>query len=397
MIVSEIPNRTNSFFLHLFVLVCFIVLLSPGLAYGRDGNTESDAYLKQGRSKLRDVINARTGMDATRKETRVDVLFKDYQGDGVPGAAVMIISHGKPLLKKCYGMADIEHKTPVTSCTNFRLASVTKQFTAMCVMILAERGKIDYSDTLAQIFPDFPPYANKITIRHILQHTSGLKPYEDLIPTTATEQVKDRDVLRMMKQQEETLFEPGADYKYSNTGYALLAMIIEKASGKSFAGFLEQEIFKPLGMENTVAFEHGASIVPHRAFGYSMDKGTVKFSDQSMTSAVLGDGGIYSSIDDLYKWDQALYTEKIVGRESLDMAFTPWRENYGFGWRIDQYKGRRRIHHTGSTSGFRTVFHRFPDDAFSVIILTNRSEPNVAPLAEKLVDMYLLNRKGVSP
>jgi CubicO group peptidase (beta-lactamase class C family) len=195
-----------------------------------------------------------------------------------------------------------------------------------------------------------------------------------------------------MMEQDSTYFEVGTDYRYSNTGYAILAMIVEKLSGQSFAKFLSVNIFDPLGMDSTVAYEKGISEVPQRAFGYTAEDRTVILTDQSVTSAVLGDGGIYSSLEDLYKWDQALYTDTLISQMTLKLAFTPHLEIYGFGWRIDEYKGHTRIHHTGSTKGFRNVIQRFPEDQFSIIILTNRNDPDVAPLAEKLIDIFLLNK-----
>ncbi len=332
------------------------------------------------------------------KSARVGELFKSYHGENTPGAAVMIIHHGRPVLTKAYGWADLEDKTPVTPQTNFRLASVTKQFTAMCIMMLVEREELNYDMTLQGIFPEFPEYGKRITVRHLLQHTSGLIDYEDLIPDTATVQVLDQDVLAMMKQQDSTYFVPGAQHRYSNTGYALLAMIVEKVSQKSFARFLKENIFDPLGMANTVAYEKGVSTVPHRAMGYREDNGRFVGKDQSVTSAVLGDGGIYSSVEDLCKWEQALDTEKLVNMATRQQAFTPAILNdgtptdYGFGWRIDEYRGHQRQHHTGSTSGFRNVIQRFPADKFAVIILTNRAEPEVAPLADKLADWFCFER-----
>jgi len=326
-------------------------------------------------------------------ERRVDRLFKAYRGEDRPGAAVMVIQDGSPILTKCYGMANLEENIPVTSSTNFRLASVTKQFTAMSIMILSERGQLDINSSLQDIFPDFPEYGKDITIRHILQHNSGLIDYESLIPDTAMVQVLDRDVLRMMMAQDSTYFEPGTAYQYSNSGYAVLAMIVEQVSGKSFAQFLDENIFQPLGMNHTLAFEEGISTVSNRAIGYFVEKDSIGFSDQSLTSAVLGDGGIYSSIDDLLLWDQALYTDQLVSSETLRQIFTPGLENYGFGWRIEAYKGHPRVYHAGSTCGFRTCIHRLPEDEFTVIILTNRRDPAVDDLAGKLIDMYLIRRK----
>lgn len=329
------------------------------------------------------------------KTASVDQLFSSYNGKDTPGAAVMVIKNGKPIFKKAYGLANLEDKTSVTLATNFRLASVTKQFTAMCLMKLVERGQLSYDHTLQQIFPEFPVYGRNITIRHLLQHTSGLIAYEDLIPDTATVQVLDQDVLKMMMAQDSTYFAPGTQYRYSNSGYAVLAMIVEKISGQAFAQFLQENIFKPLGMKNTVAYEKGLSTVKSRAFGYRQEGGQFIFSDQSLTSAVLGDGGIYSSVEDLLKWDQALYTEKLVNKTTLDLAFTagllPEGKSleYDFGWRIDQYHNQPRLWHTGSTSGFRNVIQRYPEARFTVIILTNRAEPDVQALADKLTDLFL--------
>lgn len=323
------------------------------------------------------------------KEARVDRLFGDYRGNR-PGAAVMIIKDGHPLLVKVYGMANLEKKIPVTRAANFRLASVTKEFTAMGILMLIERGKLSLSTTLGELFPECPEYCQKITIDQLLHHTSGLPAYEEIIPDTTKKQVKDRDVLALLMRQDSTFFPPGRAYRYSNTGYAVLAMVIEKISGDSYADFVRQNIFTPLGMTGTVAYEKGISTVPNRAYGYTVDGDSISRTDQSTYSAVLGDGGIYSSVNDMFKWDQALYGNQLLSFQMQSYAFTPQLAHYGCGWRIDRYKGHRRIHHTGSTMGFRNVIQRFPDDHFTVIILTNRKAPGVAPLAEKLVDWYLL-------
>lgn len=329
---------------------------------------------------------------------QVDSLFSSYAGKNTPGAALLIIKDGKPLMKKCYGMADVERQIPVTEQTNFRLASVTKQFTAMCIMMLEERGKLSYDQPLTEIFPNFPSYGKTITIRHLLNHTSGLIDYESLIPDTATIQVLDKDVLQMMISQDSTYFPPGSQYRYSNSGYAVLAMIVERVSGQGFAQFLKENIFQPLGMNMTVAYQQGVSEVSHRAYGYANENGQLVPKDQSLTSAVLGDGGIYSSIHDLFKWDQALYTQRLVRTETLQQAFTPGELNdgtkldYGFGWRIDSYRGVERLHHTGQSCGFATIIQRYPEKNFSIIILTNRNEPMLNQTADQLADWFLFGK-----
>ena len=334
------------------------------------------------------TVNLSHGQPLPNPEARVDALLRPYQGN-VPGAAVMVIHKNQIAFLKTYGMADVTGGCPVTAQTNFRLASITKQFTAMSIMILKERGKLDYSTTLTEIFPDFPAYGKKITIRHLLQHTSGLIDYEDLIPDTTTRQVLDRDVLSMMQALDSTYFPPGSAFRYSNSGYAVLAQVVERLSGKSFATFLRDEIFSPLRMSNTVAYEKGISEVPERAWGYHLNGDSITFSDQSLTSAVLGDGGIYSSVADLYHWDQMLYNRKLVSRRTLRTAFTPGLENYGFGWYCDKFQGRCRLYHTGSTCGFRNTLMRLPEAKLTVIILTNRREPDVLGLAEQIAAIFL--------
>jgi CubicO group peptidase (beta-lactamase class C family) len=330
----------------------------------------------------------------------IDELFHDYDQPDVPGASVMVIRGGKILLAKSYGLADVEAKTPCAPDTDFRLASVTKQFTAMAVMILADEGKLSLDDPITKFFPEFPGYGKDITVRHLLNHTSGLPDYEDLIPEQTSIPVLDINVLRLVEQQSKTYFPPGTQFRYSNTGFALLALIVEKVSGRTFASFLDRKIFTPLKMTRTLAYEQGLSVVPNRAYGYSQKDGTFSRTDQSLTSSVLGDGGIYSSVNDLFKWDQALYTTKLVSRKMLKEAFTPGKAtrhgkdlDYGFGWFLSDYRGLREIAHSGETRGFRTQIVRLPEKKFTVIILTNRSEPGLGEIAHRIVDLYLFDAK----
>ncbi len=326
--------------------------------------------------------------------SKINHLFEGYRGR-VPGASILIIRDGEKIFENVYGFSDLEKNIPVKPETNFRLASVTKQFTAMCIMMLVERGNLSYENTLKEIFEDFPDYGDSINIQHLLQHTSGLVSYESLIDDTVTVQVLDNDVLNMMKQQDSTYFTPGSKYRYSNSGYAVLAMIVEKISGESFAKYLEKNIFSPLKMTNTVALENGISSVKNRSFGYVFEDSHFIFKDQSVISAVLGDGGIYTSVNDLYKWDQALYDEKLVSKSTLIKAFTNGKLNngdgidYGYGWHLKEYNGLKCIYHTGSSCGFRNILQRFPEKRFTIIILTNRAEPDLKNLANHISDLYL--------
>ncbi len=233
-----------------------------------------------------------------------------------------------------------------------------------------------------------------MTVEHLLRHTSGLIDYESLMPADAADQVHDDDVLAMMAEQDSTYFTPGTEYRYSNSGYAVLAMTAELRR-RSFPEYLRENIFEPIGMDQTVAFVEGVNTVPNRAFGYAVEGDGFVPSDQSPTSAVLGDGGIYSSVMDLFKWDRALYSDVLVSNEMLEKAFAPDTlpggspTGYGYGWRIDTYKGHRRIYHTGETCGFSTTIQRFPDDLLTVIVLANRRDADVKTAAEKVAEMFL--------
>ncbi|MEM9760206.1 MAG: serine hydrolase domain-containing protein, partial [Pseudomonadota bacterium] len=242
---------------------------------------------------------------------------------------------------------------------------------------------------LRSLFPEFNGYADGITIRHLLQHQAGLPDYEPMVPEGATEQVRDDDVLAMMASAEDGYFAPGTEYRYSNSGYAVLAMAVEKLSGKSFSSFLNDRIFSPLHMRHTVAFVAGEHELENRALGYKVGEEGIEDADQSLYSAVLGDGGVYSSLNDLYLWDQSLYTDAILPRAARAQMLTPALESYGLGWRIDRYRGHLRYHHSGSTSGFRNFMQQFPEQQLTVLVLTNRAEPDVKSLAEKVGDLFL--------
>src|SRR5438046_8575945 len=328
-------------------------------------------------------------------EKVVDALFHDFDRANSPGATVIVIKEGKPLVAKGYGLADLEKKITCTTNTNFRLASVTKQFTAMAVLILAEQGKLSLEDLLPKFFPEFPEYAKAITLRNLLTHTSGLPDYENHIPDGTTIPLSDRDVLFILRQQSKTDFPPGAQFHYSNSAYGLLALIVEKVSGKTFPAFVKEKIFNPLGMANSIAYVAGLSCVPNRAYGYVNGTSGWELSDQSVTSAVLGDGGIYSSVADLFKWDQALYTEKLINQKMLADVFTAHSSQsdfkgsgYGYGWDVGEFRDTEHIWHYGSTCGFSTRIERFTGRKLSVIVLTNRRNAEISPIVEKLVELF---------
>lgn len=313
----------------------------------------------------------------------IDALMRDYSGD-VPGASVVVVRGDRVVFQRSYGMANREEPTAATAQTHYRLASVTKQFTAAAILTLVERGRLSLDDSIRKYLPSLPAYADAITIRQLLTHTSGLIDYEDIMPEGTTRQVKDVDVLRLLEAEHPTYFAPGTSYRYSNTGYAFLALIVERASGQTFADFLRANIFVPLGMATTVAHEEGVSTVGHRAYGYSRNENSWTRTDQSTTSAVLGDGGIYTSVEELVHWLRALnrgkFAEATVPRVDTDKRGT----RYGFGWRIADSV----VSHTGETRGFRNALVRFPEEKLSVVVLTNRNEGQPYDTAMKIAGRF---------
>ena len=348
---------------------------------------------------------------------QIDEAFAGLKSANAPGAAVVVVDQGRTVFSRGYGVADLRTRQPIGPETNFRLASFTKQFTAMCIMLLVHDGKLHYDDRLTDIFPAFPAYGKSITVRNLLNHTSGLPDYEDLwmkqypnTPEDKVPQIHDAGVLKLLERQTWGKFPAGSMWEYSNSGYATLAMIVERVSGMPFGEFLQQRIFVPLKMTNTLAYEKGKNEVPHRAYGHTPKKDGWLETDQSPTSAVLGDGGIYSSTEDLIRWDRALREHTLLSAAEFEPAVTPVEPTggqaknesgrpvaYGFGWFLAPYKGHKRMSHDGETVGFRTTFQRFPDDDLSIIVLANRGDRNPEELALRVADLYLRTAAAKSP
>jgi CubicO group peptidase (beta-lactamase class C family) len=340
---------------------------------------------------------------------QIDAIFSTLKSSKAPGAAVLVVRNGRPVFRRGYGVTDLRTRRPIDAETDFRLASFTKQFTAMCIMLLVHDGKLHYDDHLTDVFPEFPAYGKSTTVRNLLNHTSGLPDYEDILtrqypntPDDKIPQVHDAGVLKLLEQQSAGLFPAGSKWQYSNSGYVMLGLIVEKVSGKSFGDFLRERIFVPLEMTHTLAYEKGKNEVPNRAFGHTKEKDGWRETDQSSTSATLGDGGIYTSIDDLEKWDRALSEHTLLSEAEMHPALTPVQPtsgaakasngqtvSYGFGWFLAPYQGHKRMSHDGETMGFRTTIQRFPDDQLTVIVLANRADVDPAQLALRVADLYL--------
>lgn len=326
----------------------------------------------------------------------IDYLFKEYTGER-PSASFIVIQDGAVRLAKSYGYADIANGQLATPTTNYRIASVTKQFTAAAIMLLIHQGKLSYETKLTDVFSEFPEYGKTISIRHLLTHRSGLIKYNRFIQEGRTEQMLDKDVLNGLLTTDSTYFQPGTKYAYSNTGYAVLAQIIEKITGMSFSAYMNQEIFRPLNMTNSIILEKDKPI-QNRAYGYIVKDTVITAKDQSISSAIQGDGGIYSSVLDYFKWDQALYSDQILPQAELDKAFYHYDEEgksdekgYGFGWRVSYYNGIKILEHGGSSTGFGSHVIRIPSENISVAIFTNRNKrgQQLANRAKALISHFI--------
>jgi CubicO group peptidase (beta-lactamase class C family) len=358
-----------------------------------------------------------------RRMTKLEAIFAPFNDAKSPGVAVLVRKAGRTVFERGYGARDLRSFAAIDPQTNFRLASCTKQFTAMAIMLLVHDGELRYDESLSEVFPEFPAYGKTITIRNLLNHTSGLQDYETLMEQeersgghrwTEENQIQDAEVLALLEKQNSTLFPPGTKWAYSNSGYVMLGSIVAKVSGKTFSEFLHDRIFGPLRMERTLAYVKGKNEVAFRAFGHTKEVNGWKQTDQSSTSATLGDGGVYSSLRDLAKWDDALTRHTLLGEKEMRPALTPvelaggarpvWPANsdrtegspvsYGFGWFLDPYRNFARMWHYGETMGFHTYIERFAGNTLgrselTIIVLCNRTDVDPGLLAAKVADLYL--------
>jgi len=323
------------------------------------------------------------------------------------GACVLAIYGGQVVFEHADGLADVETKTPCTPATNFRIASVSKQFTATAVMLLVDRGKLSLDDTLTHFFPGFPDYGDKITVKHLLTHNSGLPHYEEVIPQGTTLQLDDLDVLHLLMATKEPRFTAGEKFEYSNSGYTILGLIVEVAAKRPFHEFIKAEVFKPLGLENSVLYQRGLNEIPNRAFGHERKDGDWVRADQSVTSATRGDGAIYTSLRDYQKWLSGLEEKKLLSAASYAAMFAPQvvsdrgGSRYGYGWFLDEYRGEPRIHHNGDTRGFRLCVQRFPRRRAAVFVQLNSEvagDPDqMTQIGERLADLLIFDRQPDPP
>ncbi len=325
----------------------------------------------------------------------IDALFEPATTGDSPGAAVMVIRGGELLHSAGYGFADLERRVPITPQTAFRLASVSKQFTAMAVMILAERGQLAYDDPVVKFLPELGRFGDGITIRHLLTHTGGLPDYYDALEEASTGTMPDTEAaMTFLAGWGEPLFPAGERYEYSNPGYEMLALVVERAAGRRFGQFVEDNIFAPLGMNASVIRDSSEPEIPNRALGYQRAEVGFTLDDEHNLNHIIGSGGMYSSVEDLVRWDKALYTDTLVRRETLEEAWSTVRlaggdeSPYGFGWRLGNYGGLgERVCHSGHWLGFSNFIARYPERRLTVIVLSNISDFESEELAGRIVDL----------
>lgn len=329
----------------------------------------------------------------------VDAVFSEYDSEMSPGCALGVIRDGEFVYRRGYGMANLEHAVPITSRSVFRTASGSKQFTAMAIALLAEQRKLSLDASLSEFYPAFPEWAAQITVSQLVLHTSGIRDYLTLAWLAGRGDDQDYYttdwVIRLLARQRETNFEPGTAWLYSNSGYLLLGDIVEKVSGSTLKDFSQQQIFGPLGMTHSHFHDDHTHIVPERAAGYApADDG---FRISMTTLDIVGDGGVYTSTDDLLAWDENFYHNRLGNSDQslITTVTTPGSLkdgepiDYAFGLAIGEYRGRKTVSHGGAFVGFRTYMTRFPELRFSVSVLCNRSDARPEGLARHVADIFL--------
>lgn len=343
-------------------------------------------------------LPARPQWPAVHPEFRVsmDSLFRTLSGNQ-PGIAFSIGKGDAILYQNAAGVAGLTTAAQIDSTTNFRMASVTKQFTAMAILLLEKNHQLSLDDPIGHWLPELPrDIGQKVLVRHLLTHSSGLLDYESLIPDTQKTQVLDADVLRLLARHDSTYFPPGTRFRYSNTGFCLLALIVERAAHQPFRSFVEGHIFRPLRMDHSAIYQQDHPIY-HRAMGYALDSnGAIIPSDQSVTSATKGDGGVYTSLTDYAKWSEALQRKSLLDLDaSLHRLRFPLTDGtkdryYAAGWFLAG-DNPLILFHSGSTCGFSTYVVRIPHDDWSITYFSNLAG-NTAPFREIL---KILHRYGM--
>ena len=345
----------------------------------------------------------------TELTAQVDELFAEWDTEDSPGAAVGIFKDGRLVYARGYGVANLDYGIPMTPRTVLRIGSISKQFVAMCVAILAEQGRLSFDDDIRTYLPEMPDYGEPITIRHLLHHTSGIREYLTLLaligkPEGSGYRYTTRELVGLLARQRELNFNPGERFSYTNSGYFLLAEIVTRVSGMKASAFAKENVFDPLGMKNTRFYDDPNAIIRNQGFGYS-PKREGGYRLDILRSEVIGDLGVITTIEDFFHWDSNFFDNKLgTGtQELIDTMFTRGRTDdgeelsYAFGVTFGAYRGLRTMGHGGSAVGYVAEFLQFPDQRFSVVVLSNLSSFRPARLARQIADLYLVDHFTEAP
>ncbi|XOV92184.1 MAG: serine hydrolase domain-containing protein [Bacteroidota bacterium] len=331
-------------------------------------------------------------------EKSIDSIFVEYDNRERPGAAVSVVKDGEVLFSKGYGSANLEYDIPVTSSTIFHIASVSKQFTVFSILLLVADGKIGFDDDVRKYIPEVPDFGKTITLRHLASHTSGLRDQWGLLAMAGwrlDDVITQDHILKLVSKQQDLNFAPGEEFAYCNTGFTLLAEVVARVSGESFAEFTKKRIFEPLGMTNTLFYDDHEKIVKNRAYSYYSFQGDYKKS--VLSYANVGATSLFTTVEDLCQWALNFETPN-VGNETIikemgSLATLNNGKTFGgaYGQFIEDYKGLNQIQHAGGDAGYRSYFARFPDQNFSISVLSNLDAANPRKLALNVADYVLKN------
>jgi len=330
----------------------------------------------------------------------VDKVFERWNRPDSPGCAVAVIRDGKTVFEKAYGMADLDHDVAITTGSVFHVASVSKQFTAAAVALLAQQGRLSLDDPVRKYVPELPDFGKTITIRHLIHHTSGIRDQWELLGLAgwrySLDLITDEDVLEMLSRQKDLNFEPGERYLYCNSGYTLLAQVVKRVSGKSFREFTREQIFEPLGMQRTFFRDDHAVIVKGQALGYAPREKTFRLSVTNFDT--VGATSLLTTVQDLARWDSNFYDPKVGGPDFIRQMLQQGKLNsgvelpYAFGLQVGKYRGLATVEHGGSDAGYRSNILRFPEQRFSVVTLCNAGPVDTGELSRSVADLYLTDR-----
>jgi CubicO group peptidase (beta-lactamase class C family) len=335
---------------------------------------------------------------------KVDSIFSAWEKPASPGCALGVLRGGKMIYSRGYGLADVEHSVPITPNTAFHIASVSKQFTAFAIFLLAQDGKLSIADDIRKYLPELHDFGTTITVRHLLYHTSGLRDQWNLLALAGwrlDDVITERDVLNLVWRQHDLNFPPGEEYLYSNTGYTLLGLIVKRVSGRSLREFTDERMFAPLGMHHTHFHENYGDLVKNRAYSYQPKPGGYEYT--ALSYSTVGPSSLFATVEDLARWDENFYTAKVGSQDLLQQLQIGGKLNngkgieYASGLVIREYRGLKTVEHSGGDAGFRTELLRFPDAHFSVITLCNSGEADPADLAYRVADIYLGARLAPLP